>query len=541
MDARIIVTEKISDAGMEALTRSARVEAAIGIDRDALLDRIGEFDALVVRSNTIVDRELLDRAEKLRVVGRAGVGVDNIDIPAATSKGVVVVNAPESNILSAAEHTMALMLAISRKLPIVDREFKAGRWSKAVRHGVELFGKTLGIVGLGRVGSAVAVRAASFGMRLIAYDPYISDDRFRMFGAERVVTLEELLSRSDYVTVHTPKTEETYGMIGDRELALASDGVRVINTARGGIIVEDALVRAIESGKVAGAGIDVFEEEPVESHPLFRFEEVVVSPHLGGSTEEAQVRVGAAVAEQVIEALEGRLPRFALNIPAIDAETLGFIGPFLPLADVMGSLYTQLFGLPTEEAGILYGGEIGRYHTELATSAFLMGLLRTAAGDRVNLVNAAHVAESRGLNVTESRTADSEIYTSAITLRGRDGARAELVGTLSGEGAPRIVGIDGFEVDLVPVGDVLVLWHDGVVAGRPGIVGRIGTVLGDAGVNIKRMEVGRQVIGGRAIMVISPDGVVPEGTIDLLTGLPELIEARLVRLGNAARGPAGAC
>jgi D-3-phosphoglycerate dehydrogenase len=541
VEARVIVTEKISEEGMNVLAASVHPEAAFDIDRETLLTRIADFDGMIVRSSTQVDRELLERGTRLRVVGRAGVGVDNIDIPSATSRGVVVVNAPESNIVSAAEHTMALILALARNIPIVNDELKAGAWTKAARQGVELYGKTLGIVGLGRVGSAVAVRASSFGMKVISYDPYIAPERFGRFGTTRVESLDALLARSDYVSVHTPKTDETYGMIGDRELGLTRDGVRIINTARGGIVAEDALVRALESGKVAGAGLDVFEGEPVNSHPLFGLEQVVVSPHLGGSTEEAQVRVGVSVAEQVIEALEGKLPSFALNVPLMDVEGLSFVQPFLPLAELLGDLFTQVFGLPMEEAEIRYGGEIGRYSTELLTAAFLKGLLRTVAGDRVNLVNARVVAEATGLAVGESRSADADRFTSLLTVRGKNAGEHRLAGTLVAEGSPRIVEIDGFEVDLPPVGDIVVCWHAGSAVGRPGIVGRVGTSLGDAGVNISRMEVGRQIINDRAIMVISPDGDMPGRALEVLSAMPELVKVKLARLGRgtATRGRNG--
>lgn len=535
MRGRIIVTEKISEEGMGVLTSSADVERAFGIGRDALLTRIAAFDAVIVRSRTLVDRELLDRGEHLRVVGRAGVGVDNVDIPYATSKGVMVVNAPESNTVSAAEHTMALMLALARRLTQVDRELKGGAWIKKGRHGVELYGKTLGIVGLGRVGSTVAVRASGFGMKVVAYDPYIQRERFEAFGAERAESLDDLMHRADYISLHTPKTEETYGMIGRSELAAAKDRVRIINTARGGIVNESALVEALASGKVAGAAVDVFDSEPLESHALFDFEQVVVTPHVGGSTEEAQVRVGVAIAEQVIEALAGKLPGYALNIPLTDVETLSFVRKFLPLAGAMGSFYTQLYGAPTERIEISYGGEIARYRTDLVTSAVLEGVLTPILGDSVNIVNARCAAEQRGIEITEARTTKSVGFSSVLTVRGADGRGRSLSGTLHGDSDLRIVEIDGFDVDVVPAGDVLVCWHAGAAVMQTGVVGRVGVMLGEAGVNISRMEVGRQIIDDRAIMVISPSGDVPSEAVDELSGMAGIREARLVRLGQPAQ------
>ena len=528
--ARVIVTEPISPEGMETLAASVRVEPVFEIAREALLERVAEFDGIVVRSCTVIDRELLDRADRLKVVGRAGVGVDNIDIAHATSRGVLVVNAPESNTISAAEHTLALMLAVARDLPRVDRELRGGRWKKAARRGVELYGKTLGIVGLGRVGSTVAVRAAAFGMKVIAYDPYIARDRFEMFGAERIENLDELISRSDYLTLHTPKTEETTGMIGGREIALAPDGVRIINCARGGIVDEAALVSAIESGKVAGAGIDVFDGEPTESHPFFTHDRIVVTPHLGGSTEEAQVRVGVTIAEQVVEALSGALPMHALNVPLEDVETLAFVKPFLPLAEAMGSFYTQLFGLPAEGVEVGYAGEIGRRPSDLVGASLMKGLLVPVLGERVNIVNARGIAESRGLRFAEARSTRAGSYTSLLTVRGSGERAAGLSGTLVGRDSPRITEIDGFEVDLGPAGDAIVAWYDGSVVEEPGVVGRVGTMLGEFGVNIGRMEVGREIVGGRAIMVISPSGDVPRGALEALRAMRGVLEARLVSI-----------
>ncbi len=534
MEPRVLVAERISDEGMRRLAASADVASAIGFDRARLLDAVVESDALVVRSHTRVDAELLDRARRLRVVGRAGVGVDNIDVELATERGVMVVNAPESNVVSAAEHTMAFMLTLARNLPVADRELKAGTWPEAKPRGVELLGKTLGIVGLGRVGSAVAVRAGAFGMRVIAYDPYVSDERFRTFGAERMESLDRLMGEADYVTLHTPKTDETTGMVGRRELSLAREGVRVINCARGGIIDEAALVEALEDGRVAAAGIDVFDGEPVTEHPLFAFDQVLVTPHLGGSTEEAQTRVGETVAEQVLEALSGRLPRYALNIPLADAETLSHVTQYMPLAETLGGAFTRLYGLPTDGVEILYAGEAGRYRTELLTLAFLKGMLHPIEGDQVNLVNGMHLAQERGIEVTESRSTDAGNFASLVTVRSEGQGSKTLSATLMSPGSMRITEIDGFEVDVAPSGNVIVCWFDGAAVDEPGIVGRVGTMLGLAGVNISRMEVGREVLDGRAIMVISPSGRVPQSAVELLERQNGVAAVRLLSLQPAA-------
>ncbi len=533
MRLRVLVAERISKEGLRTLATSLDVVEAFNMSRDELLDAIDGFDALVVRSLTSVDRELLERGERLRVVGRAGVGVDNIDIPFATSQGVMVVNAPESNVVSAAEHTLAFMLALARNLPAADKVLKSGSWPEAKSRGVELFGKTLGIVGLGRVGSAVAVRAASFGMRIIAYDPYIADERFGFFGAEKMASLDALMAESNYISVHTPKNDETYGLIGEHELSLAPDGVRIINCARGGVVSEAALVNALTSGKVVAAGVDVFEGEPVTQHPLFGFEQVLVTPHLGGSTEEAQTRVGQTVAEQIVEALEGGLPRYALNIPQTDTETLSRVAPFMPLTEALGSAFTQLFGLPTAGVEIRYSGEVSRYRTELPTLAFLKGLLGSVGGDEVTLVNGRYLAEERGIEIVESRATDAGNVTSLVTVSGAGGSRGRLTATPMAPHGFRITEIGGFEVDLVPAGSVLVCWFDGDAADRPGIVGSVGTMLGEAGVNIIRMEVGRNVFEGRAVMLISPSEDIPEGTAGLLENHPGVSEIRLLKFDVA--------
>jgi D-3-phosphoglycerate dehydrogenase len=532
---RILVTEPICGPGLEALRAAGDVTTDLSLDRDGLLDAIGNVGALVVRSHTLVDRELIERAPRLRVVGRAGVGVDNIDIPFATARGIVVVNAPEGNILSAAEHTIALMLSLSRHVTTADRDLRAGSWSSARQEGVELFGKTLGIVGLGRVGSLVAVRAEAFGMRVVAYDPYIADERFTRFGAERMPSLDELMKVSDYISVHTPKTEETYGMIGEREFTLARDGVRVINCARGGIVEEAALVRALETGGAAGAAVDVFDDEPLQDHPLFGFDQAVLTPHLGGTTEEAQIRVGVTVAEQVVAALEGRLPHHALNMPLTDSETVAFVEPYMPLAESMGRMYTELFGMPTKGLEVRYGGEIGGYRTDLPTLALLKGLLEPVEGDQVNLVNGRYLADGRGIAVTEARSTEAGNYASSLTVIGKDGDEHLLAGTLHGT-EPRITSIDGFDVDLPAAGDVLICWFEGRAVGQSGIVGRVGTILGQEGVAIARMEVGREIIDGRAIMVISLGRPAPDSVRSTLAGLPGVSEVRLVRPAGHAGG-----
>jgi len=524
---RLLVAEPISQEGLNKLQAELDVDTIYGLSRQELLEVIGRYAGFIVRGHIRVDDELLIKGKRLKVVGRAGTGVDNIDIDAATRRGILVVNTPESNAVSAAEHTMALLLGQMRNLPLATALVREGKWEKARIRGVEVLGKTLGVVGLGRIGSLVSQMAQGMGMKVVAYDPYIPLERFERFGAERMATLEELLRCSDFITVHTPKNEETYGMIGVREFELMKGGVRVVNCARGGIIDEEALYQAIRSGKVKSAALDVFDQEPCRESPLFELDSVAFTPHLGAMTVEAQRKVGEAIAEEMVKAMKGELVRHAVNLPAVRPKTLPYLSPFISLAERMGSLYTQLFRPQMGEIEILYRGEIADYDLQLLTTGFLKGILNPILEVKVNLVNASLVAEERGLRVRESRFRQGTGEPSLLTLRGREG---ELSGTVYGKDDLRITDIDGFRVDFVPSGYILIDYHKLPHTTTPGVIGQIGTLLGQMGVNIKKIQVEGDPQRETALMVLNIDSPLPPEAKEKLLKVEGLLEVRPVKL-----------
>jgi len=524
---RVLVAEPISQEGLAILQAEVGADARYGLSRQEFLEVIAGYTGLIVRGHIQVDDELLGRGKGLKVVGRAGTGVDNIDIDAATRRGILVVNTPESNTVSAAEHTMALLLGQIRNLPLATALVRKGRWEKARIRGVEVLGKTLGIIGLGRIGSMVSQMAQGMGMKVVAYDPYIPLERFERFGAQRMATLEELLGCSDFITVHTPKNEETYGMVGEREFKLMKDGARVVNCARGGIINEEALYRALKSGKVKSAALDVFDQEPCEDNPLFELDSVALTPHLGAMTVEAKRKVGRDIAEEMIRALKGELVRCAVNLPSIMPKSLPQISPYLLLAEKMGSLFTQLFKPQMGEIEITYRGEIIDYSLQLVTTAFLKGILSPVLEEEVNLVNASLVAEERGVRVRETRIRQANDLTSSLTLQGREG---RISGTMYGKGDQRIVRIDDFQVDFVPSGHILVDYHSFSHTTTPGIIGQIGMVLGRAGVNIKKIQVEGDPQRKTAIMVLNIDNILPSEAKAELSGIDGLLEVKPIKL-----------
>jgi D-3-phosphoglycerate dehydrogenase len=506
--ARILVTEEIAEGGLGRLRDAGHeVDVRLGLSPDELLTAVPGANALIIRSATKVTDAVLDAAGDLVVVGRAGIGVDNVDVAAATRRGVMVVNAPQSNILSAAEHTVALLLAQARNIPQANAALKAGKWERSRWEGVELHGKTLGIVGLGRVGALVAQRAHSFGMRIAAYDPYVSRERARQMGVD-LMSLEELVRKADFLTVHLPKTPETLGIIGKDLLSQAKRGLRLVNTARGGIVDEDALAWAVQEGIVAGAGLDVFAEEPTTSSPLFELESVVVTPHLGASTREAQDKAGDTIAEMVLLALGGDFVPFAVNVSATEASET--VRPFLPLAERLGSIYASLTeGLPGS-IEISYEGQLADYDTRILTLAVLKGLLRLGSEEPVSYVNAPQLATERGVEVRETKSSSARDYVNLVSLRGGEHAVA---GTLAGlKGEPRIVMLDDHTIDIPPARYMLVVRNED----RPGMAGLVMTTVGDAGVNISDIHLGRSPAGEAALMVLSTDQPVPADVIDRL-------------------------
>jgi D-3-phosphoglycerate dehydrogenase len=525
---RVLIAETIAERGVELL-RSAglEVDVQIGLTKEQLIAVLPGVAALVIRSATRVDADVLAAATDLVVVGRAGIGLDNVDVAEATRRGVMVVNAPQSNVLSAAEHSVALLLAQARNIPQAHADLVAGRWNRSRWEGVELYDKTLGIVGLGRVGVLVAQRANAFGMRLIAYDPFVSAERARQLGVQLVPTIEALVAEADFVTVHLPKTPETIGLINAEVLAQAKPGVRIVNTARGGIVDEAALAAAIRDGKVAGAAIDVFAVEPTTESPLFELDSVVVTPHLGASTAEAQDKAGNTIAEQVVLALGGDFVPFAVNVAASEAsETLR---PFLPLVERLGRMFTALAGGLPETVDVDFEGAIADYDCRVLTLSVLKGLLSPVVSEPVTFVNAPQLAEERGIVLRSTSSASARDYVNLVTVRGVAAGRpTHVAGTLYGKSdAPRIVGLDEHIVDVPPSSHMLVVRNDDV----PGVIGMVGTILGDAGVNIDNMAVGRSPTGVAAMMAISTGLPVPAEVVAEVRSRPDIVDAKAIELG----------
>ncbi len=522
--ARVLVREKIAEAGIELLRR--RFDVDVEPEGD-LAETIGVYDGIVIRSATRMTAELIEKADRLKVIGRAGVGVDNVDLAAASQRGIIVANAPESTVVSAAEHAIGLLFALSRSIPQAHAALKQGRWERSRFGGTELAGKTLGIVGLGRIGQQVARRAGALEMRVLAYDPYVASERFRELAVERSGSLADLLAASDFVSLHLTLTQETRGLIGRKELAGARNGVCLVNCARGELVDEDALVEALRSGKVAGAGLDVFQTEPY-SGPLLELDNVVVTPHLAASTREAQDRAGIIVAEQVAAALEGGVVSHAVNAPSVSAEALVVIGPFLPLATKLGELAVELAGGAVQRLELTYLGDVAEHDTRLLTVAALNGVFHGRVEEAVNYVNAPLIARQRGIEVAEERRATSPDFTSLVEVRARSEHEDVVVaGTVTGrEHQPRLVQALGYEVEIELDGLMLFVVNED----RPGRIGRVGTIMGEAGINIANMAVSRNRSAGRALMVLTLDSEVSDGLIALLRAEPGFVEARAITL-----------
>jgi D-3-phosphoglycerate dehydrogenase len=513
---RVLVTEEIAQPGLQLLTEAGHeVDVRLGLSAAELLEVVPGAAALVIRSSTKVTEEVLVAGRDLRVVGRAGIGLDNVDVPAATRRGVIVVNAPQSNILSAAEHAVALLLAQARNIPQAHAALKAGRWERSRWEGVELYGKTLGIIGLGRVGALVAQRALAFGMRLLAYDPYVAHERARQMGAE-LVSLSELMRQSDFVSVHLPKTPETMGLIGDKMLAEAKPGLRLVNTARGGIVDEAALAKAIAEGRVAGAALDVFSAEPPGALPVLALDAVVVTPHLGASTREAQDKAGVTIAEQVVLALAGDVVPYAVNVPAAEVDEV--VRPFVPLAERLGRLFASLTRELPDVLEVEYRGPLAERDTRLLTLAAQKGLFSVATEDPVSYVNVPQLAAERGLQVSATTASASQRYVNLITVRG--GGRA-VAGTLFGKGEPRIVLLDENEIELPFARWLLVVRNDN----RVGMVALVTSALASGGINIVDLHLGRSADRRTAIMALSLDEPVPASLVEQLGGTPGILDA----------------
>jgi D-3-phosphoglycerate dehydrogenase / 2-oxoglutarate reductase len=522
--ARVLVRETIADAGVELLRE--RFEVDIDSNGD-LAATIGDYDAIVIRSATKLTADVLEHAERLKVIGRAGVGVDNVDVEAATRRGIVVANAPESTVTSAAEHTVGLLVALARNIPQAHAAMKQGRWERSAWGGVELEGKTLGVLGFGRIGQQVARRALGLGMRVVAFDPFVAKERFRELGAERAESPDEVLAVAEFLTLHLPLTGETRGFLGREAIAKLPDGARVINAARGELVDEEALIDALRSGKLAAAAVDVYAQEPY-SGPLLELDNVVATPHLAASTEEAQDRAGMIVAEQVAAALEGALVTNAVNIPSIGAEDLEVLGPFVPLAARLGRLAMDLAGGRAERITLSYYGALSGYDTRLLTVAALNGAFQGHSDQPVNYVNAPVIAAERGIEVAEERRRASRDFTNLVRVEiTSDGERLRAAGTIIGnENRHWLVNALGFELEMELAPLMVFFRYDDV----PGVIGRVGTLFGEAGVNIANMAVSRTRRGGKALMALSLDGEPPPELVDAVRE-QGFDDARVIRLG----------
>ncbi len=515
--ARILVTEEIAEGGLDRLRHAGHeVDVRLGLSPEELLDAVPGAAALIIRSATQVTAEVLAAGTELMAVGRAGIGLDNVDVAAATARGVMVVNAPQSNIVSAAEHTMALLLASARNVPQAHAALVDGRWERSKWEGVELVDKTLGVVGLGRIGKLVADRAKGFGMRLVAYDPFVSEDRARQMGVE-LLDLDQVVAESDFLTVHLPKTPETLGLINRDLLVKAKPSLRIINVARGGIVHEQDLADCLTDGIIAGAALDVFSSEPMTESPLFSIPSVVVTPHLGASTREAQDKAGDTIATMVELALAGDFVPFAVNVNAAEANET--IRPFLPLAERLGSLFESLVGATPDVLEVSVEGEIAGYDTRILELAVLKGFFGSITEDPVTYVNAPQLAKDHGLEVREVTCATSADYVNLLTV---SGGGHRISGTLSGPKADqRVTNIDGVPFDVPPVENMVVITNDD----RPGVIGTVGTLLGQAEVNIADMDVSR-TDDDKAVMLIAPTKPVPAAVLDELRAAPGIVSVK---------------
>ncbi|HUO06604.1 MAG TPA: phosphoglycerate dehydrogenase [Candidatus Binataceae bacterium] len=526
---RVLLSDALAPQGVEVLKGFPQIKFDVktGLKPAEIAAIIGPYDALLVRSATKVTREVIDAAHSLKVIGRAGVGVDNVDLEAATRRGIVVMNSPTGNSITTAEHAISMMMALARHIPAANAALRAGKWERGKFTGAEVCNKTLGVVGLGNIGRIVADRAIGLKMKVVGYDPILTADAAARIGVE-LVSIDELIARADFITVHTPLTDDTKGLIGAAAFAKMKKGVRIINCARGGIVDEAALAEALTSGKVAGAALDVFvEEPPPKDHPLLKLDNVIATPHLGAATDEAQVQVSVDIAHQVAEfLLEGTI-RNAVNMPAVSPKELEILGPHLRLGEKLGRLAAQLIAGAPKELTIAFGGEAANLKTDAITAAVLKGLMSGFLAEDLNYVNAPFIARERGIHVTETRSREAADYINMLTLTARTDAGAhEVSGAVLGNRALRITQIDGFRIEAVPEGYFLLLHNRDV----PGVVGAVGTLLAQAKINIAGMELGRDRPGGSALSIFEIDEPVPAEVLEKLKTLPAITAASQLKL-----------
>ena len=527
--SKVLVSDPIDQAGIDILSQVAQVDLRPGLAPEELVSVIGDYDALMIRSGTQVTAEVIAAASRLKIIGRAGVGVDNVDVPAATQRGVLVVNSPEGNTIAAAEHALAMMLTLSRHVPQAHAGMRAGKWDRKKYVGNELYKKTLGVVGLGKIGSHVARVAKAMGMDVIAYDPFISSDRAQQMQV-RLTELDELFRVADYVTLHIPRTKDTENLVNADLLRTMKPTARIVNCARGGVVDEAAIAEAIQNGVIAGAGLDVYASEPLaEDSPLRAVERgLVLTPHLGASTEEAQENVAIDVAEQIRDVLLGLPARSAVNIPGLSAEIMERLKPHLQLAETVGRLVSQLSGGKVQELELRLQGEFASHPSQPLLIASLKGLLGAVLGDSINFVNASLEAKARGIRVLEVKDEASRDFAGGslqITSRGDQGSRS-VTGTVFADGDLRITSIDEFPVNVTPSSHMLFTRHRDM----PGIIGQLGSMLGEHNVNIAAMQVGRKIVRGDAVMVLSIDDPIPADLLATLTGIDGIQEAHPVTL-----------
>jgi D-3-phosphoglycerate dehydrogenase len=525
---RVLVSDPIAEKGLEVFRRTDGIELDVetALSPEELKASIPEYDAIGIRSATKLTGDIIEVADRLKVIGRAGIGVDNVDIETATKKGIVVMNTPEGNIITTAEHTISMLLALARNIPQASRSLRSGKWERNKFIGKEVLNKTLGVIGIGRVGRIVADRAQGLHMNVIAFDPFITPDVVTKLGIE-MVSIDELLAKADFLTIHTPKTKDTIDFIDSRAFEKMKDGVYIINCARGGIVNEEALYEAIVSGKVAGASLDVFTQEPPQNSPLLGLDQVICTPHLGASTEEAQINVAVAVAEQIVDYLLRGTVRNAVNVPSVSAEILTHIRPYLNLAEKLGSFTGQVIQGGLREVHLEYTGDVAQYGVEPITVASLKGLLAPVLSEDINYVNAPVIARDRGIKVTEAVTAKHEDYSNLITIRGvSDKDEMTVSGALLGKHNPRLLRINNFLVEAVPEGSILFIYNED----KPGVIGNIGTTLGNNNINIGMMQFGRDRVGGMAVSLLHVDDPLDRKVAEELHNLPHIIRVIQVEL-----------
>jgi D-3-phosphoglycerate dehydrogenase / 2-oxoglutarate reductase len=524
---RVLVAEPIAPEGVALLREQHDVDERPGLAPDQLCAILADYDALVVRSQVQVDAGMIAAGSRLQVIGRAGVGVDNVDLEAATRAGITVVNAPTGNTIAAAEHTLALLYGVARKIAAADASVRRGEWKRAQFTGLELRGRTLGIVGLGKIGQAIAARARAMEMTVLANDPYVTAEQAAHHGVD-LVSFDDLLARSDVVSVHVPLTRATRGLVGAAELARMRPGAILLNVARGGVVDEAAVAAALADGRLAGAGIDVFEQEPPVGSPLLEAPNTLLTPHLGASTAEAQVAVAEEVADQVLDVLAGRSARYAVNAPLVTPETAQALAPYLPLAEILGRFFAQFSRTGVRTLTLEIAGELSAVDGSPLTAAVLRGLLETSTTERVNLVNAAALAKARGITLVERKTPDAGAYAAQLTLSGGTNGQSTTIGGTVAGGEPRLTRLNDYRLDMEPAEVMLITHH----RDRPGMIGRIGQTLGEADVNISAMHVGRSAPRADALMILALDDDVAPSVADAIRAHDSVLDIWTIRLGK---------